>query len=113
MFFISSAFADTVTTTNTPGAHFNPLSLAPLAIILLLFWFLIMRPQQKKAKEHRNMLASLNVGDEVMTSSGIIGKIAQVQEQIVVLEVSEGVNLKFQKQAITSKLESVKEKQSK
>jgi preprotein translocase subunit YajC len=62
------------------------------------------RPQSKRAKEHKNLVGSLSKGDEVLTNGGIAGKVTKVNEDFVVVEVSEGVELKIQKVAIASAL---------
>ncbi|NBU25049.1 MAG: preprotein translocase subunit YajC, partial [Gammaproteobacteria bacterium] len=69
---------------------------------IIIFYFLLIRPQQKKAKEHQAMLAALSVGDEVVTAGGIVGKVTAIGEGFVTLEVAPGVNLKFQKFQVSS-----------
>lgn len=71
---------------------------------ILIFYFLMWRPQSKRAKEHKNLVTSLSKGDEVITNGGIAGKISKVSEDFVAIEVSEGVELKIQKVAIASAL---------
>jgi len=71
---------------------------------ILIFYFLMWRPQSKRAKEHRNLVSGLNKGDEVITSGGMAGKITKVAEEFVVVEVSEGVEIKIQKVAVASAL---------
>jgi preprotein translocase subunit YajC len=71
---------------------------------ILIFYFLMWRPQSKRAKEHKNLVGSLSKGDEVLTNGGIAGKVTKVNEDFVVVEVSEGVELKIQKVAIASAL---------
>ncbi len=71
---------------------------------ILIFYFLMWRPQSKRAKEHRNLVSALSKGDEVITNGGIAGKITKVTEDFVALEISEGVELKVQKVAIASAL---------
>jgi preprotein translocase subunit YajC len=71
---------------------------------ILIFYFLMWRPQSKRAKEHKNLVSSLGKGDEVVTNGGIAGKITKVTEDFVSVEVSEGVELKIQKVAISSTL---------
>jgi preprotein translocase subunit YajC len=65
----------------------------PIALIVL-FYFLMIRPQQKRAKQHQNMLAALKRGDSVVLSSGMIGKVVRVEEKEVGLEVATGVTVK-------------------
>ena len=73
-----------------------------LGIFVLIFWLMVWRPQSKRAKEHRNLLADLSKGDEVVTSAGIAGKVAKVTDDYVQVEVSANVVLTFQKQAISA-----------
>lgn len=71
---------------------------------ILIFYFLMWRPQSKRAKEHKNLVTSLSKGDEVITNGGIAGKISKVSEDFIAIEVSENVELKVQKIAIASAL---------
>ncbi|MCX7123978.1 MAG: preprotein translocase subunit YajC [Gammaproteobacteria bacterium] len=77
-------------------------SLAMLVVFVLIFYFLLIRPQMKRAKEQRQVMSSLEKGDEVITSSGLYGKIINVDSSIVEVEVADKVILKMQKQAIVS-----------
>ncbi len=72
----------------------------PLILIMGVFWFLLIRPQQKKMKEHQNMLANLRRGDTVVTSGGLIGKVARVSDEDVSVDLSEGVRVKVRKSYI-------------
>jgi len=67
--------------------------LLPIVLIFIVFYFLLIRPQQKRAKEHRNMVEALGVGEEVMTSGGILGKITKVDDQWLRVEVAKGIVL--------------------
>lgn len=93
-------------TTATSGAanQFNPMSFLPMIIIFVLFWFLLIRPQQKKAKEHGKMVADLQKGDEVISNSGILGKIEKVTEQFIQLEIAENVVISIQKSTVGGKV---------
>lgn len=71
---------------------------------LVIFYLMIWRPQAKRAKEHKNLLGSLQKGDEVVTTGGIAGKVSKVSDDFVVLEVSNTVELKIQKGAIAATL---------
>lgn len=74
--------------------------LAPLLVMggfIVVFYFLLIRPQQKKAKEHQSLLSKLASGDEVVTSGGLLGRIIEVGEHFVTLEVADGVRVKVQK----------------
>ncbi|CUS78834.1 protein translocase subunit yajC [Candidatus Kryptobacter tengchongensis] len=68
--------------------------------IFLIFYFLIIRPQQKRAKEHQKLISSLKKGDKVITSSGIHGKVVGLDDKTVLIEVDDGVKIKFEKAAI-------------
>ncbi|MDF0604093.1 preprotein translocase subunit YajC [Neisseriaceae bacterium TC5R-5] len=98
--FISSAFADTGTV-----AGFDVMAFLPMVAIFVLFWFLMVRPQQKRMKEHQKMLSEIQKGDEVLTQGGIVGRIAKTGEQYITIEVSSGVEINVQRAAISAKLE--------
>jgi len=74
----------------------------PLIIIFVIFYFLLIRPQQKRAKDHKSMLASLKKGDKVVTSGGIYGLVESVTENTVVIKIAENVKVKFGKGYIAS-----------
>jgi preprotein translocase subunit YajC len=79
--------------------------LAPLLMMVVfigIFYFLLIRPQQKKAKDHQAMVTKLASGDEVVTSGGILGKIIEVGETFVTLEIAPNVQIKVQKFQVTS-----------
>jgi preprotein translocase subunit YajC len=69
----------------------------PLVLIFVVFYFLLIRPQTKKAKEHREMVAKLQNGDEVVTVGGILGRIVDLSDTFVTLEVASGVQIKVQR----------------
>jgi preprotein translocase subunit YajC len=71
---------------------------------ILIFYFLIWRPQSKRAKEHKALMSGLNKGDEVVTSGGVAGRITKVSDDFIVLEVSENVEIKIQKVAVAAAL---------
>jgi preprotein translocase subunit YajC len=66
-------------------------------LLLVVFYFLLIRPQNKRAKEQREMLSKVAAGDEVATSGGILGKVVEAGDQFVTLEIAPGVNIKLQK----------------
>ncbi len=68
-------------------------SFIPLILIFLIFYFLLIRPQQKKQKEHKVLLASIQRGDEILSSGGIIGKVIKVDNDKLTVEISKGVNV--------------------
>jgi len=76
----------------------------PLIIIFILFWFMLIRPQMKRAKEQKKMLSELQKGDEVVTASGQVGKITKLGDQYASLEIADGVITHVQKQSIQTLL---------
>lgn len=79
------------------GGQSALLNLVPLVFMFGIFYFLLIRPQQKKAKDHRAMVDALKKGDAVVTAGGIHGKVTAVEETTVTLEVATGVNIKVNK----------------
>lgn len=79
-------------------------TIGPLIILFVVFWFLLLRPQMKKAKEHRELVAKLQKGDEVLTNGGIAGRIEDLGESFVTVEVADRVSIKVQRGAITAVL---------
>ena len=75
-----------------------------LIAMFVLMYFLLIRPQQKRAKDHKNLLKELKKGDEVVTNGGVIGKITAVDESFAEIEVSSGISMKVQKQGINQKM---------
>ena len=73
------------------------MQLLPLVLIFVVFYFLLIRPQTKRAKEHREMVGKLATGDEVVTNGGLLGRITEVGDNFLTLEVAEGVRVKIQK----------------
>jgi len=78
------------------------LNMMPLIFIFVIFYFLLIRPQQKKQAEHQKMLAGLKKNDEVVTSGGIHAVIVNVKEASVVLKIDEGVKIEVQKSAVSA-----------
>lgn len=75
-------------------------SFLPLILIFVVFYFFLIRPQNKRQKEHREMVSNLSVDDEVVTSGGVLGKVTEVSEQFLTVEVADGVQLKVQRHTI-------------
>jgi preprotein translocase subunit YajC len=102
-FFINSALAQTATETAAaaPSPYINLVFLGGFVII---FYFLIWRPQSKRANEHKSLLSSLSRGDEVMTNSGILGRITKVDDLYVGLQVADNLELKMQKASVAAVL---------
>jgi preprotein translocase subunit YajC len=85
-----------------PGGGGSPLTqFVPLIAIFAIFYFLVLRPQSKKAKDHQKMLSELKKGDDVATQGGIIGRITGIKDNEVTLQVQEGVRVRFLRSAIT------------
>ena len=78
------------------------LTFLPLVLIFVVFYFLLIRPQNKRQKEHREMVANLEVGNEVVTAGGVLGKVLEISDQFLKVEVSEGVVLKIQRHTISA-----------
>ena len=100
-FFISNAYAQAAGA--APAA--NPLvQFLPLIVLFGVFYFMLIRPQMKRAKEQRAMITALSKGDEVLTNGGLLGRIEDIADQFVTLEIASGVSVKLQKQAISAVL---------
>ncbi|MDH3634250.1 MAG: preprotein translocase subunit YajC [Gammaproteobacteria bacterium] len=99
-FFISDAMAQ-----GAGGQSGGALELIlPLLLMFGIFYFLLIRPQQKKAKEHKTMVEALGKGDEVITNGGLLAKITDVDENFLTCKISDNVEVKVQRHAITSVL---------
>ena len=85
----------------------QPSLVSPLIMMVLffvVFWFIAIRPQMKRAKEHRALLAGLAKGDEVVAAGGLLGRVAEIADSIITVEIAEGVKVKVQKQAVVTVL---------
>jgi preprotein translocase subunit YajC len=103
MNFITEAFAQSSDGASQTGNVLSQILL--IAVFVLIFYLLIWRPQAKRAKEHRNLMEQLVVGDEISTSGGVIGKILEIKGDCVVLKInSDGTTIQIQKSHITSVL---------
>ncbi|TDP47890.1 preprotein translocase subunit YajC [Zavarzinia compransoris] len=96
---ISTAYAQAAGA--APGGSDLLIQFLPLVLILVVFYFLMIRPQQKRAKEHRALLSAVRRGDTVVTMSGLIGKVAKVQDNEILLEIAEGVRVRILKSTIS------------
>ncbi|TAL56626.1 MAG: preprotein translocase subunit YajC [Pandoraea sp.] len=97
---ISNAFAQT--TAGSPTSSL--MSFLPLVLMFVVLYFIMIRPQMKRQKEHRNMLAELTKGDEIVTSGGLAGKITKVADNFISVEIAEGIEISVQKSAVTTLL---------
>lgn len=97
-FFISNAYAQDAAGPAGGGMEL----LIMMAVFFAIMYFMIIRPQQKRSKEHKNMLESLSKGDEIVTGGGLLGKVTNIGEGFTEMEIAEGVTVKVQKQAIAT-----------
>ena len=91
-----------VLTTGAPADAFSPLIM--MVVFFAIFYFIAIRPQMKRAKEHRSMLDGLGKGDEVVTSGGILGRVTDMSDAFITVEISDKLEIKVQKQAISAVL---------
>lgn len=100
---VSDAWADSAATGGASAA--DPLlSLLPLVLFGVVFYFLLIRPQAKRQKEHKRMIEALSKGDEVVTAGGIAGRIADLGDNFIQLEVADGVQVKMRRVAVDAVL---------
>ena len=102
MSLISTAQAQAAAATPSSGGGISQILI--LVVFVAVFYFLLIRPQQKRAKEHQAMLAKLAAGDEVVTAGGIVGRVTEVGDNFVVVEIADNVRIKVQRAQITSLL---------
>lgn len=121
--FVPNAYADTTppapgggsaptTATTAPASHAAPVAapsqpstmsmLAPFALMFVVIYFLIIRPQQRKMKQHQKVVSEIKYGDEVITNSGIIGKVTGMTERVLTVEIADGVRVKILRGQIAS-----------
>jgi preprotein translocase subunit YajC len=101
--FISEAFAQTAPAA-TGGAESSLLSLLPLILMFVVLYFIMIRPQMKRQKEHKAMVEALAKGDEVVISGGVLGRIAKLGDSTLHVEVANGVELQVQRSAVVQVL---------
>lgn len=95
--FISNAYAQAAAAGDTQSSLMN---LLPLVLMFVVLWFVMIRPQMKKAKEHKAMVEGLGKGDEVVTNGGILGRVTEVGDEYASVEVAQGVVVRLQKGAV-------------
>lgn len=100
-FFISDAMAQGAG--GQPGG-FDFTAILPLIIMFGIFYFLLIRPQQKKAKEHKNLVAALKKGDEIITSGGLLAKVTDVGDNFLTCKIADNAEVKIQSHAVTTVL---------
>ena len=99
--FVNNAYADGGAPATQGG---DLMQFLPLVALLAVFYFLILRPQQKRAKEQKTMIEALQKGDEVATLGGILGKVTKVSDDNVAIEIADNVTIQVQKAAIQNVL---------
>lgn len=99
-FFIADAFAQAAPAQPGPGMG----DMVFLILLFVVFYFLLIRPQMKRAKEQKKMVASLAKGDEVVTSGGLLGKITKLGDDFIAVEIAAGLQVNVQKQAVSALL---------
>lgn len=92
--FVTPALAATAPAAGAAGMTAMLMQFAPFILIFVLFYFMLIRPQQKRAKAHQQMVANLKRGDTVVMSNGMIGKVTRVEEQEAMVEIAQGVNVR-------------------
>jgi preprotein translocase subunit YajC len=96
-FLIATAYAQDAAAPSSTMAQ-----LLPLILIFIVFYFLLIRPQMKRAKEHKALVAALAKGNEVVTNGGLLGRITGLSDSFVTLELADGVHIKVQRHAIAA-----------
>jgi preprotein translocase subunit YajC len=102
--FISNAYAQAAPAAGNAGLMNNLSTFLPLILMFVVVYFLMIRPQQKRAKEQRTMMDALAKGDEVVTAGGILGKVSKVNDTYVTIEVAPNTEIVVQKFSITTML---------
>ena len=97
--FISDAYAQ-VEPAQEGGSLIG--AILPLILFLGIFWFLLLRPQQKRQKEHKTMVAALKKGDEIVTNGGLLGKVTKIGDTFVSVEIAQGQEVNVQRSAVQS-----------
>lgn len=95
--FISPAYAQTASGAGSQGGLAGFLSLAPLVLVFIVFYFLMIRPQQRRMKALQNAVAAVKKGDTVVTAGGVVGKVTKVEEQFVEVEIAPNTRIKVVK----------------
>ena len=93
---ITPAFAQ-----SSGGLAEGGFGLLPIIFVMVIFYFLLIRPQQKRAKQHKEMVAALSKGEEVVTNGGLLGKVTDVDDNFISLEIANGLTVKVQRQAVS------------
>jgi preprotein translocase subunit YajC len=97
---ISTAYAQTAPAAAPGGAESTLLSLLPLVLMFVVLYFIMIRPQMKKQKEHKAMVEALAKGDEVVIAGGVLGRVAKLGDSIINVEVANGVEVQVQRMSV-------------
>ena len=103
--FISSAFAQTAPAAAAEGSMMSSLTgMLPLVLMFVVLYFVMIRPQMKRQKEHRAMVEALTKGDEVATAGGLLGRVVDLDEQFLFVELAAGTKVQIQRSAVVQVL---------
>jgi len=102
--FLSSAYAQTAPAVSGSDTQSSLMSMLPLVLMFVVLYFVMIRPQMKKQKDHKAMIDALAKGDEVVTAGGVLGKVSKIGDNYVGLEVASGVEVQIQRSAVTQVL---------
>lgn len=100
---VALAFAEDATSTAATPWMSQFVSIAPIVVLFIIFYFLLIRPQQKKAKEQKEMISSLQKGDNIVTSAGIFGRVVSVNDDSITVEIADNVRIKMVRDAVASR----------
>lgn len=98
-FFINNAWAQTAAPQGGSGSF-----IVMMVVFIAIFYFMLIRPQTKQAKEHKSMLESLSKGDEIVTNGGMLGRINKIGDNFITIEVAQNMEVKIQKQSVSTVL---------
>ncbi|MBL8317376.1 MAG: preprotein translocase subunit YajC [Burkholderiaceae bacterium] len=102
--FISQALAQTAPAASSGGAESSLMSLLPLVLMFVVLYFIMIRPQMKRQKEHKALVEALAKGDEVVTAGGMLGKVSKLGESYIHVEVANGVEVQVQRSSVVQVL---------
>jgi preprotein translocase subunit YajC len=102
--FISSAFAQTAPAAAEGGLQSSLMSMLPLVLMFVVLYFVMIRPQMKRQKEHRSMIEALAKGDEIATAGGVLGRVTRLGDTYIAVEIANGVEIQVQRSAVVQVL---------
>ncbi len=106
-------FSNLISMSQSPGGGSSLAGMIPFVLIIFIIYFMMIRPQSKKAKQHSQMLAELKKGDKIVTIGGIFGVVLEVREKTFLVKVSNNTDMEFLKSSIAEKFSDVKEIENK